>query len=88
LIADYYAKHVGATIVRGEVAECHPDFMKDLLVKVIEVVKNDEENICPSKRIHASIMSMRRSMNEGVSCWGLRFTHDSELLGAQDQVGE
>lgn len=50
LIVDYYAKHVGATIVKGEVAEYHPDFTKDLLVKAIEVVKNDEENICPSKR--------------------------------------
>jgi hypothetical protein len=50
LIVDYYAKHVGATIVRGEVTEYHPEFTKDLLVKAIEVVKNDEENICPSMR--------------------------------------
>jgi hypothetical protein len=50
LIIDYYAKHVGATVLKGEVAEYHPDFTKDLLVKAIEIVKNDEENICPSKR--------------------------------------
>lgn len=50
MIIDYYAKHVSATIVRCEVAEYHTDFTKDLLVNAIEVVKNDEENICPSKR--------------------------------------
>jgi len=50
LIVDYYAKHIGAAIVKGEVADYHPDFTKYLLVKAIEVVKNDEENVCPSKR--------------------------------------
>lgn len=50
LIVDYYAKHIGAAAVKGEVADYHPDFTRDLLVKAIEVVKNDEENICPSKR--------------------------------------
>ena len=50
LIVDYYAKHVGATVVKDEVAEYYLDFTKDLLIKAIEVVKNDEENICLSKR--------------------------------------
>ena len=50
LIIDYYAKHIGAATVEAQVAEYHPNFTKDLLVKAIEVVKNDEENICPSKR--------------------------------------
>jgi hypothetical protein len=50
LIVDYYAKHVYATVVKAEVAEYHPDFTMDLLVKAIEVVKDDNGNICPSKR--------------------------------------
>ena len=50
LIIDYYAKHVGAATVQADVVKYHPDFTKDLLVKAIEIVKNDEENICPSKR--------------------------------------
>jgi hypothetical protein len=50
LIIDYYAKHVGAATVQAQVADYHVDFTRDLLVKAIEVVKNDEENICPSKR--------------------------------------
>lgn len=50
LIIDYYAKHVGAATVQAQVAEYHPDFTRNLLVKAIEGVKNDEENICPSKR--------------------------------------
>ena len=50
LIIGYYAKHVGAANVQADVAKYHPGFTQDLLVKAIEVVKNDEENICPSKR--------------------------------------
>lgn len=50
LIVDYYAKHIGAAIVKDEVAEYHLDFTRDLLVKAIEVLKNDEEIVCPSKR--------------------------------------
>ena len=50
LIIDYYAKHIGAATVKAEAVAYHPEFTRDLLVKAIEVVKNDDENICPSKR--------------------------------------
>lgn len=49
LIIDCDAKHIGAATVQANVAKYNSDFTKDLLVQAIEVVKNGEENICPSK---------------------------------------
>jgi len=50
LIIDYYAKHIGAAVIKAGVSEYYLEFTRDLLVKAIEVVKNDEEDICPSRR--------------------------------------
>lgn len=50
LVIDYYAKHVRVKFVKAEMAEYHPDFTKDLMVKAMEIVEDDDHNICPSKR--------------------------------------
>jgi hypothetical protein len=50
LMVDYYVKHVRVKAMEAESADYNHEFTKDLMFKAMEVVEDDDWNICPSNR--------------------------------------
>jgi hypothetical protein len=50
LVVDYYVKHVSVEAMKAEPELYHHEFTRDLMFKAMEVVEDDDRNICPSNR--------------------------------------
>jgi hypothetical protein len=50
LVVDYYVSHASVGAMKAEPELYHHEFTRDLMFKAMEVVEDDDQNICPRNR--------------------------------------